>query len=853
MQLWGKLVENLIQDLRFSLRALMKCPAFAALAILSLALGIGANTAIFSLVNAVLLRPIPALRDPGRLVSLYRMQKNEPYYSMGYPDYADLRDRSHSFSGVAAHSGAALSLGGGAPERLIGDLVTGSYFQVLGVRAAQGRLLGPEDDSSRGAHPVAVLSYALWQRKFGADPAVLGRKLMLNGYPFTVIGIAPERFTGTTTGQPYDIWLPMSMFDQARPSFVGHHFFEERAWGWLSVFGRLSPGVSFEQAQAEIQGIARQLAQEYPNTNAGRTVALVRGVGLDPDDRASLSSLLILLFAGVGLLLLIACANVAGLLLVRAGARQREIAVRLALGAGRGRVIRQLLVEGLLLALAGGGVGLLIAPWAVRLAIALTGGASALRGTDVRVDPSVLGFTLLASVVSGLAFALAPALRASRPDLVNSLKQGAPGAGRRQSGLQRALVVGQVALSFVLLMAAGLLVRSVHKLLTTDPGFEAHNVLLASIDLSLQGYTPARGLEFYRQVLDRLRAAPGVVAASAATSVPPDEWPGAVSIFYPGQEPPQDVLRGHEFQLGLRVNFAGVAPGFFRSLGIPILRGRDFNAADAGAAQRDGDGNFLGNSVREPGQAAPPGVVIINRKLAERLWPRRDPIGRRISWPTLVGPPRPPLDVVGVVADCEYLSLVRSAPLMMYVPLAQNYSPHATFIVRTASSPGGLAAVLSADIHAVDKDLPVYGVTTMPQRLALSQWQRRMGASLISAFGLLALLLAAIGLYGVIAHSVALRTREIGVRMALGARGEDVLRLALRQGMSLAFAGLAGGLACGLLLSRALMGMLVGVSAVDPWALVAAAASLATVTLLACYIPARRAAAVDPMVALRYE
>ncbi|HUI43466.1 MAG TPA: ABC transporter permease [Terriglobia bacterium] len=847
-------MPSLLQDLRFSLRMLVKSPGFATLAVVALALGIGANTAIFSLVNAVLLRPTPGVHDPGRLVSLYRMEKNDPYSGMGFPDYADYRDRSRSFSGLAAQEATALSLGGGASERLIGDVVTGNYFEVLGVTAARGRLIGPEDDAPRGAHPVAVLSYALWQRKLGADPAVLGSKLVLNGYPFTVIGVAPERFAGTTTGQPYDVWVPMSMLDQAMPRTVGHRFFEERAWGWLSVFGRLKPDVSVEQAASETQGIARQLALAYPNTNADRTVAVVRGVGLDPDDRASLSGLLGLLFAGVGLLLLIACANVAGLLLVRAGARQREIAVRLALGASRGRVARQLLVEGLLLALAGGSLGLLLAPWAVRLALALTGTASTLRGADVSVDASVLAFTLGASVITGLAFALVPALRCSRPDLVSSLKQGTLGSGWRQSPLQRVLAAGQVALSFVLLMGAGLLLRSMRKIVSADPGFETRNVLLASVDLSLQGYSPARGLEFYRQVLQRLQGAPGVTAAAASTSVPPDEWPGAVSIFYPGQEPPQDVLRGHEFQLGLRVNFDAVSPGYFRSFGVPLLQGRDFTDQDgANAPSRDQDGNFQTEPAATAGNGVAAGVVIVNHKLAERLWPGQNPIGKRISWPTLVGPSRPPLEVVGVAADCKYLSLVRDAPLLMYVPLAENYSGRVTLIVRTASSPGDLAAVVRREINAVDANLPVYGVRTMPEQLDLSLWQQRMAASLISAFGALALLLATLGLYGVVAHSVAQRTREIGVRMALGAHREHILRLVLGQGMLLALAGVAVGMSAGVVLGRAVSSLLYGVGAFDAWTLAFSSLVLVAVTMLACYVPARRAAHVDPMVALRYE
>jgi predicted permease len=687
---WGfGWLERLRQDLKYGLRTLRHSPWFTAAAVLTLALGIGSNTAIFSLVNAVLLRPISGVQDPSQLVSVYRMQKNDPFDVLGYPDYADYRDRTRSFSGLAAQAGAALSLSGrGVPERLIGDVITGNYFSTLGVRPARGRLIGPEDDAPPGAHPIVVLSYILWARKFGADPDVIGRKVVLNGYAFTVAGVAPRQFAGTIPGLPFDVWVPMSMLDQAMPSTVGQRFFEERAWGWLRVFGRLKPGVSTEQAQAEMTGIAGQLAQSYPSTNAGRTMALVRGVGLDPDDRANLSGFFSLLAAGVALLLLIACANVAGLLLVRAGSRQREIAIRLAVGASRGRVVRQLLVEGFLLALAGGALGLLLAPWAVRLAVTLTGTTSNVRDANVSPDARVFGFTLLASLITGIAFALMPALRSSALDLVTSLKQGAPGSGWRRSPLQRLLAAGQVGLSFVLLLASGLLLRSLQRTRSADPGFETRNLLLASVDLSLQGYSPAQGESFYRQLVERLEGAPGVVSASVSTSMPPDEWPGAVSIFYPGQEPPQEVLRGHEFQLGLRVNINRVSPTYFRTLGIPLLQGRPFTNFDGeNAPVRELDGNLLEGSQETASEsssgsaseasAAPvrpataPGVVIVNQKLAEQLWPSENPIGKRISWPTLVGPLRPPLEVVGVAGDSRVLSLVRDAPLLMYLPLRE--------------------------------------------------------------------------------------------------------------------------------------------------------------------------------------
>ena len=856
----------LLQDLKYALRALRKSPAFSLVAVLTLALGIGANTAIFSLVDAVLLRPLPGIEDPGRLVSLWRMQPNDQFESLGFPDYADYRDRSRSFSGLAAHVGTAMSFSHGTPERIVGDVVTGNYFSILGAKPERGRFIAPADDTGLGAHPVAVLSYGLWERKFGADPNVLGTTIDLNGFPFTVIGIAPQPFIGTLAGEPVDVWVPMSMLNQAMPRTVGHHFFDERAWGWLRVFGRLKPGVSMQQAEAEIKGIARQLQLAYPNTNAGRTVAVVSGVGLDPDDRANLSGFLGLLFAGVALLLLIACANVAGLLLVRATGRQREITVRLALGATRGRLIRQLLTEGLVLSLAGACLGLLVTPWVVHTAIALTRPSTFLLNLTPSLDARVFGFTLLAAVLTGITFALIPALQASKPDLASSLKQGSPGSGRRHSTLQRLLAAGQVAVSFVLLMGAGLLLRSMNKILTADPGFETSNVLLMSVNLTWQGYSAAQGKSFYRQLLRRLQSLPGVTSASLAMTVPPEDWSARVSVFYPGQEPRQEVLRGHEMELGLRVDLDSVAPSYFRTLGIPLVGGRDFTEHDDEAPPPRGqDGNLLDaegsggrgtSNTRANAAGDAPGVVIIDHKLAEHLWPGENPIGKRISWPSIVGPPRPPLEVVGVAADSKYRSLVSDAPLLMYVPLFQNYDGRPTIVVHTASAPWGEVAAVRGAVADLDKNLPVFGVKTMPQQMAFSLWQQRMAASLISAFSLLALALAAIGLYGLVAHSVAQRTHEIGIRVALGAARADVLKLVVGEAMALALLGVAVGLAIALpllLLTRLMSSLLYGVRPTDPLTYAAVAALLAAVSLAASYFPARRATRVDPVVALRHE
>ncbi|HLF84932.1 MAG TPA: ABC transporter permease, partial [Blastocatellia bacterium] len=449
-------MDSLWQDLRYAVRLLAKSPGVTAMAVLALALGIGGNTAIFSLVNGALIRPLPGVQDPDQLVSLERTQNGKVQYSSGYPDYVDYRDHCSSFAGLAAHCGTPLSFINGAPERLRGDLVSGNYFSVLGVKPAVGRLIAPDDDDQPGGHAVAVLSYGLWLRAFGADPDVVGREIKLNGYDFTIVGVAARDFRGTETGGSYDIWIPIKMQVQAMPRTMGRHWFNDRSAGWLGLFGRIRQGVSVEQAQGELSTIARALEQSYPNTNAGRSVSVLAGLGLDSDDRASLRNFLTLLLAAVMLLLLIACSNVANLLLLRATSRRREIAVKLALGATRGRLVRQLLTEGLVLSLLAGGFGLLLAPWSAGLIAAFQQPAYGLRGVDISPDARVLAFTAVLSILTAVVFGLAPAIQASKADLVTSLKDGAPGSGTRKSRLQGGLVVAQVALSLVLLIGAGL-------------------------------------------------------------------------------------------------------------------------------------------------------------------------------------------------------------------------------------------------------------------------------------------------------------------------------------------------------------------------------------------------------------
>jgi predicted permease len=824
------MMGTLWQDLQYGIRMLLKHRGFTLVAVLVLALGIGANAAIFSLVNAAILRPLPGVEGPDRLVLLERLQKDRLFFNFGYPDYLDYRDRARTLAGLAAHVGTPLSFSGGTTERIRGDLVTGNYFTTLGVRPALGRLLLPEDDGPPGAHPVAVLSYGFWQQTFGAEPQVIGREIALNNHNFTIVGVAAEGFGGTMAGTPIDLWLPLAMQPQAIPR-MSAGIFHDRSAGWLGLFGRLKPGVGVEQAQAEMKAIARQLEQSYPGTNEGRSLQMLGGLGYSSDDRVSLRRILGLLLAAVVLLLLISCGNVANLLLVRAASRRREIAVRLALGATRGRLVRQLLTEGLLLSLLAGIFGLLLAPWTAALVAASQQSSSLFRGLDLSPDWRVLGFTLALSVLTGVVFGLAPALQATKPDLAISLKDGAATAGHRRSRLQNALVIAQVALSLVLLVGAGLVVRTMRNALTVDRGFEDEKLLLASFDLSIQGYTEPQGKLFYSQIIPRLESLPGVISASLAKTVPPNDWSDRMSVFFPGQEPPQDVLRGHE-ELGARVDANRIAPHYFQTLSIPLLGGREFTEAD-----REG---------------APP-VAIINEKLARHLWPGENPLGKRLAAPFLSGPPRPPVEIIGVAKDTKHRSLLLDVPLLLYLPESQAYDGRATIVVRTGADPKSVIPAIRREVAALDKNLPLFAVKTMREQIAGTLWQQRLAADLIGLFGLLALLLAAVGLYGLMAHFVAQRTHEIGIHMALGARPPDVLRRVLQHGMRLILTGVFIGLMAAGGLTRLMKSLLYGVSATDSVTYGGVTLLLTLVALLACYLPARRAMKVDPLVALRHE
>ena len=821
-------METLVQDLRYSLRMFRKSPLFAIVAVIALALGIGANTTIFSLVYALLLRPLPGVEEPQRLVAVFTSDFSSTLYgTSSYPDYIDYRDNNEVFEGLAAFRQDSMVLSSGDnPQRITGAIVSGNYFSVLGGRMLLGRALASDDDTAQATNPVVVLSYQNWQRRFGSDPGIIGKTVALNNQSFTVVGVAAESFRGTNLAADVELWLPMAMMGRVQSATA----LTRRGSRWLRVMGRLKPGVTMEQAQSNIDAIAAQLAETYPRSNRGtlqqpdkpRPMSLVpasEAATGNPNARATLTRMSQLLMAVVGFVLLIACANVANLLLARAESRRKEIAVRLALGAARGRLIRQLLTESSLLALMGGAVGLLMSAWMGDL-ILLFDLPPAL---DPSLDKWVLGFTLMVSLLTGLLFGLAPAIQASRLDLVPALKDSHEFGNRpvRRFSLRDMLVVSQVALSLLLLIGSGLFLRSLQNAYRTDLGFDTRDALLASVDLGLQGYKPAQQKAFNQQIEERLAALPGVQSVSATSSVPlgGGGMRGGVSIEGYQAQPGEDT----------ELNMNMVALNYFQTMGIPLLKGRDFNTQDTESSPR---------------------VAIINEAMALRYWPDQNPIAKRFS---LSGPNGPFTEIVGVAKTGKYRTISEDSLPFIYLPLAQNPNSRLTLILRTAGSPAELTAALRAVVQDLDRNLPVFDVKTMTEHIGQALSQERLIATLLGIFGSVALLLSTVGIYGLMSYAVSQRRREIGVRMALGARSQDILTLIVSRGLMLASIGIAIGLAVAIALTRVASGLLFGISATDPMTFAVVSLILAGVALGACFVPARRATKVDPMVALRYE
>ncbi|MGB7923250.1 MAG: ABC transporter permease [Pyrinomonadaceae bacterium] len=811
-------MNTLWQDIRYGFRMLWKNPGFTVIATLALALGIGANTAIFSVVNATLLRPLP-YKEAERLVMVWNREPEDEKAAVAPADFLDWREQNTVFEQMAASRSWSFNLTqSGQPERILGAVTNASLFPLLGVSPAIGRTFLPEEETT-GNGRVVVLSHGIWQRLFGSNPGVIGQKLALNGESFTVVGVMPEGFQYP---QGAEVWVPPRHIVPESPTAgASADATKVRDNHYLRVIARLKPQATLNQAKAEMETITRQLEQQYPQTNTGFGVNLVP---LREDLTGKIQPALVILFCAVGFVLLIACANVANLLLARATARRREIAIRTALGASRWRVVRQLLTESVLLSVTGGGLGLLVALWGIPSLLAISP-LDIRRVKEIGIDAQALGFTLLVSLLTGIIFGLAPALQASNPDLNESLKESARGSagGVGRSRLRSMLVVAEVALSLLLLVSAGLMIRSFLRLQEVSPGFSAGQVLTAQLTLSRPDYSEDRQrAALLQQVLARVEAQPGVASASATSTIPLGGGEVSRSFTVGGQPPPEP---GKE----PTAEYRAIGSHYFRTMGTPLLKGRDFTERD---------------------DAQSPAVVMINETMARRYWPNEDPVGRSLK---LDGMEKEPREIVGVVGDVRHFGLDARAEAEMYVPYLQRPMPGVTLMVRSASAPGDVAAAVRNAVREADRNLPVYNVKSMDEILADSVSSRRFNMLLLGIFAAVALVLAAVGIYGVMAYSVTQRTHEIGIRMALGAEARDILKLVVGQGMILTLIGLAVGLAASLALTRLLASLLYGVTATDPLTFAGVSLLLAVVALLACYIPARRAMKVDPMVALRYE
>lgn len=815
----------MIQDIRFGARMLAKAPNITLTAALCLALGIGVNTTIFSLAGALLFRPTPG-SEPERLVSLSRGNRLGP---LSYPDYVALRDGNRSLSSLAIlYEPFPMSFGDGDRSELVyGEVVSGNYFETLDVQPFLGRTFLPEEDRTPGERPVAVISHNLWLNRLGGDPNLVGRMVALNGHRFTVIGVAAPGFTGPFITAAIDLWVPAMMLEQAVP---GHRIgLDDRSReGWEAI-GRLKPGVEIEQAQADLEAINRQIEQANPppagrraDRDQERSLKLTRQQGIPlPHWRRFAALMTTLLAAVVGVVLLIACANVANLLLAQASARRKEIAVRLALGASRTRLIRQLLTESFLLASLGAGAGLVLAFWLNRLFMAFKPPTPPpwTFSLDLRLDAQVLAFTLSLTFATSLICGLAPALQSSKPDLTSALKAEVGSETlRRRLNLRGGLVVTQIATSFVLLICAGLFVRSLQRLHTLDPGFRIENGLALPFRLELQGYDKMKGALFMRQITERVAALPGVESVSAVNFLPLGFEARSAAVIAPDSREQVD---------GAGLQITGL--DYFRTMGTPLLRGRDFTAQDSASAPR---------------------VTIINESLAARLFPGGDALGKRIRGG---GEDGLTYEVVGIAKDTAYRNAGEAPRPVLYRPFAQEYSPVMSLVARVSGDPGALFNQVRREVQTLDPNIPTRDLKTLSEHVNFSFWPSRMIATLVGAFGLLGLALASVGIYGVMSYSVARRAREIGVRMALGAQGRDVLTLIVRQGMVLTLIGASIGLLLALAVTRLLRGALFGLSPADPFTFVVVSLLLIVIALLACYLPARRATKVDPMITLRVE
>ena len=822
-------METLIQDVRYGLRMLRKSPGLTAVAVLTLALGIGANSTIFSWINGTLLNPIPGVSHASDCVELT---------GLSYPDYVDLRDHNHSFFALVAVDLYPMELTGNEnPQHVWGVFSTANYFEGLGVRPILGRGFLPEEGEKPNAAPVVVLSYDLWETRFGGERSVIGRVIQVNKHAYTVIGVAPPDFVGTQAGLQADLWVPTSMVEQLHDLDL----LPARGDTWLLPIGRLKPGVTREQAQAEMNVLMQQIVREHPDSHQGDNSITLYPLWRAPFGMNDyIHTILFLLFAVSGVVLLLACANVANLLLVRSVGRRREMAIRLSIGASRGRLIRQLLAESLILALCAGCLAMLFTIWTARTLGDFVPASGLPIAMKVHAGGAVLLATIVISLITSVIFGILPAFRSSALDPVAVLKEESSGTGGgvHKARLSSVLVVAQVAMSLLLLVSGCLFIRSVRASQNFNPGFNPHNVLLYSYDLRPAGYDSEAGIEFDRQLLEKLDSLPGIQSATliyrwraswaalsgAGFGGPATQTIPLTLLSTQVVQPDGYVPKPHE---AMNVQYADVAPGYFRTLQIPLIAGRAFSWSDTDNSQL---------------------VTIVSQQFANRYWPGQDAIGKRLQvgggqWFT----------VVGIAQDSNYDSLGEKPKSFFYLPLTQAYYASVTLEARTFGNPLLLARSVEQTVHSLDADVALYDLTTLDSRIKLATSTQRMGGTFVGGFGIVALALAAIGIYGVLAYTTRQRTHEIGVRMALGAEPRNVCALVLAQGARLAVLGIAIGLSASLMLTRALSSELFGVSATDPLTYAGVALLLCAVALLACYIPTRRAMKVDPVVALRYE
>lgn len=803
-----RLIEDLWQDFRFSLRSLLKRPGFTAIALLALALGIGANTAIFSLVNAVILQPLP-YRDPDRLISVYGTRNRSTQGSVGPTDFLDYRSQNKTFEQFAASGSMMLPMnltGSGEPERLNASIITGNYFDTFGVRPALGRGFSLENEKTGQDH-VTVLSHAFWQTRFGGDPNIVNKTINLDGKAYEVLGVMPAE---VVLPQPAQLWVPIN-FD-ADPEM------KMRNARFLRGIGRLKEGVTLDQAQTDTDLIAAQLEQQYPDSNTGWSLRLIP---LREILVGGSRTMLFILFGAVGFVLLIACANVANLLLVRAAARQKEIAMRTALGASRLRIIRQMITESLVLAIFGGALGALLAVAGVKLLVSL-GEDNIPRTANVKIDATVLAFTLLISLATGLLFGLAPAIRTMKENLVDALKDGIRGGSEAtvKNRTRSLLVVFESAIAVMLLIAAGLLIRSLVALQNVDPGFDPNNVLTLRVDLPRQKYnTPEKASNFFEQLETRVAGLPGVEAVGLITDLPLSGEARDMPYRVEGRPATSDIAF---------VDFRRVNKNYFSAMRIPLRRGR----------------NFTEQEVRQSDKA-----IVVSQAFVDSVFPNEEALGKRlIIWS---GIRNEPYEIIGIVGDTRYQSLQGEPSATMYVPTRELL--FVNLVIRTQGDPLSLVGGVRKEVNALDPDQPIAAIRPMTEWVAMSAAGARYRTTLLGLFALLAMILAATGIYGVMSYSVAQRTQEIGVRMALGARPLDVLKLVVRQGMMLALIGVIVGLAGALALTRVMSSLLFGVTERDPITFVAVAALLIVVAFISCFVPAHRATRIDPLIALRCE